>query len=250
MQGEDYLNGLMYHMTHSDNLFDIIKSRNLLSQQKLEETTLQALSIANEEVQNLRKRIFVWSIPEKRYRALHSYVPFYFATQTPMFYNQRNKGIQNNLVIFEVSCAYIGSVDHSVLFTDGNASKQQLSKFRGEKVYIEPATLDKDCKRRYIPNGPHGKSVKVSDFYADPSLLTHVNWDVITGHTFIEDKEEYLRLKHAEVLCPDNFPLDEMLSICVGTRKMVETVKSIFVACGYTEKDFDLPIAYKPHLFN
>lgn len=220
----------------------------MLSQQELERRNIQARSIANIEVQELRKRIYVWDIVEKQYRALHSYVPFYFTTRTPMFRNQR--GIEDDIVFFEVSAGYIATIDHTVLFTDGNASNQQLSKYLGEKVYIKPATsTDPLCSRKYVPNGPYGTSIKRSDFYANEAFLDRVRWNVIDGHTFVDDREEYIRVKHAEVLAPDRFPLDEMLCICVRTPGMIEIVENIFSKCGVTADDFDLSIVCKPNLF-
>lgn len=248
---EKYLNGYMYHMTHFDNLRDIITAGAVLSQHELEKKGIKSRSIANQEVQNLRKRIYVWCLPENRFRPLHSYVPFYFTTRTPMFRNQRDNGIQNDLIIFEISRAYIGSLDRSVIFTDGNASNQQLSKSAGEIVQIMPATAASNvCRRRYLPSGqPLGTNINRSDFYADPALLDRVSWDVIDGHIFVEDKEEYKRLKHAEVLAPDRFPLDEMLNICVSSDYMVEAVKAVFAEYGLTEATFDLPIIRKSNLF-
>src|ERR1700730_6872742 len=109
-----FLDGCMYHMSHFENLRDIVNAGALLSQKALESKKIKPHSIANEEVQDLRRRIFVQDLLEGQYRPLHSYVPFYFTTHTPMFRNQRDRGIQSDLVIFEVSRAYIGSIDKSV----------------------------------------------------------------------------------------------------------------------------------------
>ncbi len=251
MLSKDYLDGCMYHMTHIDNLESILGSGALLSQQELDKKGFKSYSIANQEVQNLRKRIYVWSIPEKRYRPLHSYVPFYFATRTPMFYNQRDRGVSSDIIIFEVSRAYIGGIDQSVIFTDGNASNQQLSKSFGEKVQIVPATASSPtCSRKYLPDGqPYGTNTKRSDFYADATFLDRVNWDVIDGYTFVEDKEEYKRLKHAEVLAPDRFPLDEMLKFCVGTNNMVDRVNALLKKLGITLEQYDPQVVCRPDLF-
>lgn len=238
----------MYHMSHFENLRDILKSGALLSQQELDSRKIKSYSIANSEVQNLRRRIHVWDFSEKRYRPLHSYVPFYFTTHTPMLRNQRNRGIQNQIIIFEVSRAYLD--DPGVLFTDGNASNQQLSKSAGEEVRIIPATVSRGiCQREYLPDGrPYGTNPNRSDFYRDVVFLDRVNWAVINRQLSI-DFEEYKRVVHAEVLVPDRFPLDEMLSICVNSNEMVKTVRTIFADLGLTEDDFDLPIVYKPDLF-
>ena len=236
-------------MSHFENLINILLCGALFSQHELERFNIQSHSIANSEVQGLRKRIYVWDPIREQYRALHSYVPFYFTTRTPMFRNQRGK--ENDIVFFEVSTAYIGTVDHTVLFTDGNASNQQLSKYSREEVYIQPASsANPSCHRQYIPDGPYGTNTNRSNFYSDEIFLDRIRWDVIDGNTFIDDKEEYTRVKHAEVLVPDRFPLDEMMCICVRTISMVEAVRSVFSECGLNENDFDLPVICKPNLFS
>jgi ssDNA thymidine ADP-ribosyltransferase, DarT len=220
------------------------------SQRELDHRGVISHSIANQEVQSLRKRIYIWDFDEKRFRPLHSYVPFYFTPRTPMFRNQRNNGIQNDIVIFEVSRDYIGS--GGIVFTDGNASNQQLSKAFGEEVYIVPATTSSgSCHRTYKPKGPYGKNPNRSDFYTDPAFLDRINWDVINGNLFIEDREEYKRLKHAEVLCPDRFPLDEMLNVYVSTVDMLKVVRHLFVEFGHPEHEdlYDLHLVCRPDLF-
>jgi ssDNA thymidine ADP-ribosyltransferase DarT-like protein len=92
MTNEDYLDGSMYHISHFENLRSILNSGALLSQKELESRKIKWHSIANREVQDLRRRIYVWDLFEKQFRPLHSYVPFYFTTHTPMFLNQRERG--------------------------------------------------------------------------------------------------------------------------------------------------------------
>src|SRR5437763_8413245 len=78
---------------------------------------------------------------------------FYFATHTPMLFVQYKNGIQDEIVIFEVDRSILKA--QGVLFTDGNATNQQLSKYMGEVIDIIPATkLNSDCRRRYRPSGP------------------------------------------------------------------------------------------------
>lgn len=249
MQDVGIENRAMYHMSHLKNLRNIILGNGLLSQEELERKNIITRSIANSEVQALRKRIYIWDLVKKQYRALHSYVPFYFTTDTPMFRNQHS--IKGDIIFFEVNIGYISTIDHSVLFTDGNASNQQLSKYFGEKVYITPVTsVSPTCIRKYTMNGPRGKNVYRSNFYADEVFLDRVRWDVIDGHhVFIESREEYLRVKHAEALVPDRFPLDEMTCICVRTPDTINVVKSVFAQCRLSENDFDPPVICKPSLF-
>jgi len=99
----EYLNGNIYHMVHFDNLKSIFLRRALLSKEKLaqEETTYH--SIAYDDVQSLRDRVYVWDAIGHKFRSLHSYVPFYISTHTPMLYVQFKREIQDEIAILEVS---------------------------------------------------------------------------------------------------------------------------------------------------
>lgn len=126
-----YLDGYIYHMVHFDNLRNIFQRRALLSKEKVLQEKISYRSIAYEEVQTLRDRIYIWDFSRQKYRSLHSYVPFYFATRTPMLHNKYTEGIQDQITIFEVSRVLLK--DQGVLFSDGNVSNQQLSKYRGKR---------------------------------------------------------------------------------------------------------------------
>lgn len=232
---ENHLRGRIYHMTHVDNLDNIFQQGALLSQKGLNQKGILPRSIANEEVQRLRERIYVWDLLEGKYRSLHSYIPFYFARQTPMLRNQYNKGTQDKIVVFEVNRAFL--TGPQVLFTDGNASTQQLSKSGGEIVRIIPITAAASmCHREYIPGGmPLGTNQNCSNFYNDPEFLDRVNWDVIYRRAHI-DYEKYKREIHAEVLFPDQFLLDEMISMSVFTESMYQVVNELKKKWGITLK--------------
>lgn len=229
MTGENYLDGYIYHMVRFDNLRSIFKRRAILSKESVIQEVIEYQSIAYEEVQNLRNRIFVWDFSKRTFRGLHSYVPFYFATLTPMLFVQYKKGIQDEIVIFEVSRSILKS--QGVLFTDGNASNQQLSKSTGEVVDIVPAThVRDDCRRRYRPNGPHGANTSRTDFYSHLTFLGRLNWEIINNRWFMD--EERKRIKHAEVLVPDIFPLGGVQNILVINQNMEERVNSLISKYG------------------
>ena len=241
-----YLDGYIYHMVHFDNLRSILQRRALLSKEKVLQEKIPYLSIAYEEVQTLRDRIFIRDSSEKRYRPLHSYVPFYFATRTPMLHVLYKNGIQDEIIIFEASRSLLK--DQGVVFTNGNASNQQLAKYGKERVIITPATvLDSLCRRRYLPDSPHGTNQSCSNFYADVSFLEHLDWDGINNRRYIDPLEEYIRIRHAEVLVPDLLPLGRVEGIVVRTRDMAQAVDALLEECGLIGR---IPSAVrKPQLF-
>src|SRR5260370_36893149 len=127
MSDMGYLDGYIYHMVHFDNLRSIFQRRALLSKEKVLQEKIPYRSIAYEEVQTLRDRIFIWDFSRQKYGSLHSYVPFYFAIRTPMLHNKYAEGIKDKIPIFEVSCV-IRKIQ-VVYFSDGNVFNKKLSIF-------------------------------------------------------------------------------------------------------------------------
>jgi hypothetical protein len=238
---DNYLQGMIYHMVSVKNLVSILNRQALISKEKLNKENLAYTSIAIDTVQSLRDRVFVWDNLAQQYYSLHRYVPFYFATHTPMLYWQFKDGIQNSIVIFEVSRTIFTTP--GVLFTDGNASMQQLSKFSGERVGIIPASSQNMvCHRVYRPRGPLGTNEDISDIYSDITLLDRLNWNIINDRDF--STPENKRIKHAEVLVPDILPLEHIERVAVSTLDMEQQISVLLAQYGYT-----IPVVYKPELF-
>lgn len=155
----------IYHMTHLKNLSSIFQKKALFSRTKIEESDIDVVSIADYHIQRLRKRILIrCDLPNHdAILFLHDYVPFYFATRTAMLRRQMESGIQDEIIYLEMNRTILK--EEGTLFTDGNATNQQLSLSEGECVIIEPAMLPSDkCNRIYPPNGPMGqtKIVRIS----------------------------------------------------------------------------------------
>src|SRR5579884_2966278 len=244
MSNVNYLDGYAYHMVHFDNLQSIFQRRALLSKRKVLQERISYRSIAFEDVQSLRDRIYILDASSRKYRALHKYVPFYFSTITPMLYVQYKNGIQEKIVFLKVSRSILK--DKGVIFTDGNATNQQLRKQGKETVYIEPITATNlSCIRNYTRGGPFGINQNRSDFYADPVFLNRLNCSIINDRWFLDD--ESTRIKHAEILYPDLLPLARIEEIIVSTRSMVDDVNALINGTGLAGR---LPSAvYKPDLY-
>lgn len=236
-------------MVHFDNFENILKQGALLSKTRLETEKTDFRSIANEEVQNFRDRIFLRDFSTKTYRPLHDYVPFYFATHTPMLWNKYTEGIQNEIIILAISRTILKV--QGVLFTDGNASNQQLSKFGKEKVGIVPAIpSNPNCYREYRIlkiklSIPPGTNPDRSNFYGDTVFLSELNWEVINDRWSKHPNKT--RLRHAEVLVPDSVPLNWIKGIFVNTQSMINAVNGLIIKYHLNRL---LPAAtYKPDLF-
>ncbi len=79
----------IFHITHIDNLENILKSSGIYAKNHL---PCNVKSIANEDVQEKRTAVL---IPNLLKHNLHDYVPFYFAPRSPMLYVNSIGGILN-----------------------------------------------------------------------------------------------------------------------------------------------------------
>jgi hypothetical protein len=240
LNNDKHLFGSIYYMVHFDNLESIFKHKCLLSLEKLRLKKIVVHSIANSNVQNLRDRIFIqW----EKLRSLHSYVPFYFATCTPMLHAQ-NISFRDQIVILEVSRFIL--LEQGVIFTDGNASNQQLSKYKNETVEVFPATAKHQyCRRYYRLGGPYGTNPNCSNLYADLMFLDHLNWNVICGQRCTTDEKR--RMKQAEVLVPDQVPISQIRSIFTCTEDVARLVNALTAKLSLARQ---LPLAvYRPELY-
>lgn len=240
----DYLAGYIYHMIHISNLQDVLQQRAIFSKERMSQKQIQYRSIAYDTVQKLRDRVFVFDSARRTFRSIHSYVPFYFATRTPMLYVQYQKGIQDKIAILEIERVILKG--QGVLFTDGNASNQQLSIYSKEIVQIMPATVERDtCRRRYHPDGPFGSNANCTNFYADVTFLDRLNWEIINGRYFTGS--ERTRIKHAEALVPDSVSLKWVKGIAVSSQTMVQSVNDLVNRYGLSQR---IPLAAcKPEMF-
>jgi hypothetical protein len=250
MISSDYLTGHLYHMVHYNNLSSIFRQGMILSNNELTKRTLSHRSIAAESVQNLRKRIFIRESPGKEYRLLHTYVPFYFAVKPPMLYVQRDNDLQDELLFLEMRRAVIQ--EEHVLFTDGNATIQQLSDRDHQKVGITAISEHNVlCQRIYKDDStPHGTNPNRSDIYIGAQFLSRLYWDIINNpniQTNLVSFEEHKRIRSAEVLIPDHVPLEMIQEISVKNHSLKNKVNELIVQY---KLDGKIPFAtVKPSLF-
>jgi|SRR5579875_146477 len=220
-----YLDGYIYHMVHVKNLRSIFQQRVLLSKNMLRKRRIGYISIANEQIQNLRDRIRIQVFPDRQSFNLHSYVPFYFTSHTPMLSAIRNKVPLEQIAFLEVPRSIL--TKQGVIFTDGNATCQQLSMSGTEIVLITPASLHSPrCKRYYIPHGPYGTGESTSDFYSDITFLEKLNWRAIEGGYTGIGLDERRRIRCAEVLIPDAVPVSFIKHVIIYNAQVAQEVKA------------------------
>ena len=241
----NHLKGSIYHIVHFDNLRSVFTRGGLLSREKLFVEGRTYRSIANDEVQSLRDRILILDVVVGRFRSLHNYVPFYFATRTSMLRAQLEHGLQDRIAIIEVNRSIMR--EKGVLFTDGNASNQQLTKYGAEKVQIIPAAMLKStCCRVYMPaDSPRGSNANCSNFYRNIVFLDQLDWDIINSRrSFIREKRQR---KQAEVLIPDLLPVSKIANIYVNNQTMMRDVNTLIAQCRLRGR---IPAATcKPEMF-
>ena len=243
----NYLEEYLYHMTHLENLVSILQSGALLSQEQAIRHRVIAHSIANDEVQALRNRVFILDNATGEFRNLHCYVPLYFTIRNSMLYRKFKDGIQDEIIVLEIDYSILQN--DGVIFTDGNASVQRLSDTKrniGETVEIKPATSTENGFRRYKPHGrPYGTGQTFSEFYADTTLLERLDWIVINGTDF-NDPEKSRKIC-AEVLVPDMLPLTNIRGIAVNNYAMIQKVNDLIIHNGIADQ---MPLTtLKPNLF-
>lgn len=137
----------IYHMTHIDNLKNILKY-GLLSHHN----DAVRHNIDNPEVNN--RRNFYEPIYNKN---VHNYVPFYFNPRNAMLYVNKEKQDEIVILAFDRSLIY----KQGSLFTDGNASVQ------GTKFYKDIKDLNKlnwQClKSKYWNDFEDGKRLMMAE---------------------------------------------------------------------------------------
>ncbi len=114
----------IYHITHINNLESILRAGGLIANSSLKRQQINYLDIAHENIQSRRANT---SVPCSAGGVLHDYVPFYFASRSPMLYaiHKGNvsgyKGGQDSVIYLVSDAEIIEAEGLDFTFTDGHA---------------------------------------------------------------------------------------------------------------------------------
>ena len=166
---------LIYHITHLRNLPSILDRGGLLSDTAIDTTGCEPTGIAHAHIKERRARKMV---PTAQDGTLADYVPFYFASRSPMLYaihNDRVEGYTEGQVpiLHLVSSTDVVSENGlPFVFTDGQAG------------------------------------VAISKFFDRLELLGEVDWEIMKGKWWNDTITHYdrKRKRQAEFLVHGFFP--------------------------------------------
>ena len=117
-------NTLLYHITHVDNLPNIIKSGGLWCDKKRVGKGFDSTNIAHADIKERRLKI---PVPLYSGTTLANYVPFYFCNRAPMLYSIHTgyvKGYsdgQDSVIYLVTTIARVLESESRWCFTDGHA---------------------------------------------------------------------------------------------------------------------------------
>jgi hypothetical protein len=191
----EYANRFLYHITHIDNLSDIIE-KGLLSTNEIRRHGISHKNIAYGDIQN---RISTMIVPCGNGGILHDYVPLYFCKRSPMLYAVINtQGISDQSIIY---------LEFSI-----NVLEQYPSMF-----------TDSSANSSIPPN-----------FYPNSSNLVKLHWNLIDtwcwGHQY-DTEIDVSQIKQAEALIYRILPLHSLKRIVVRDNKCKVIVENIVREC-------------------
>jgi hypothetical protein len=192
----------IFHITHGENLPSIIETGALMS--KSESTDISTTSVAYEDIQDRRAATQVTIGPKG---ILHDYVPCYFAPRSPMLFavHSGDAGGQSDQRAIIHLVSTVNEIEHHAcefIFTDGHAI------------------------------------MNLSEFFEDPSQLTHVDWNVMSSEYWNDtDKDpDRKRRRQAEFLVHQKLPWTAIQRIGVVSDEIADRVREIMERCDASHR--------------
>lgn len=199
---------LLYHITHVTNLPSVLEHGGLQSHLFIQQHELTYFDVANQDVQSRRNKI---SISGGIGGNLHNYVPFYFASRSPMlYYLHKKKLMQEDIIYFMTNIQTIIDNELPFVFTDAHAIR------------------------------------RLSNFYTDLSDLDNVDWDVMKSDYWNDTDEDMSRKarRQAEFLVHNHVPLSACIGFAVYSEKAKRKVEKML-----KDTNLYLPVAVRRHFY-
>jgi hypothetical protein len=128
----------IYHMTHWENLYGILRKGGLWCRAAMERSGLEYIKIADDRI--LRRRASK-KVPVGPRGYLPDYVPFYFCDETPMLSNIKSNEVPGydggvgGVIQLVADIESLAEVRVPFVFTDGNAASN-TTQFFADLTYL------------------------------------------------------------------------------------------------------------------
>lgn len=204
---------LLYHMTHYHNLRSILENGGLSAYSHILKRNVSYTNMAHQNIQDRRARRIIEVPPGGN---LHDYVPFYFATRSPM-----------------LSALIHGRVQGF----DGNEE---------DIIYLATRTdIIKESNLPFVFSDGHG-IIDITEFYNNLADLDKVDWDIMKERYWkdtLEDPDRERR-RQAEFLVFQFVDINYFLGIGVKNEKMKQVVMDIL-----NEYGIDFPVLVRKNFY-
>lgn len=202
--------GLLFHITHIDNLRSIIE-HGLLCDGSSDPAMLPHKEIGKSSIKEGRDSR---NVPVSPFGVVSDYVPFYFAARSPMLYTihegniEEFQGSQDDIVHLVTSVESVAASEHAFVVTDRNA---------------------------YYPYADFTNDLSRIDEFIDWELMESKWW----GKTI--DEPDRVERRMAEFLVYRFLPVTALIGIGTRTQAVAERVEVLL-----TSLDVNIKVGVRP----
>lgn len=203
----------IYHITHVDNLIEIINNGGLLANCQIQRCSINFKNIAYDGIQDRRATT---NVPCGPGGTLHDYIPFYFAPRSPMLYTINRGNVPG--------------------YTDGQADIIYL---------VSNISVVEDNSLKYVFTDGHG-IMAWTEFYDDLDKLDEVDWETMNDRYWNDtnDHPDRKRKRQAEFLVHQIMPWNCLTHIAVINRRIKIKVENSLPVKGYSPQVLEQPNWY------
>lgn len=199
----------IYHITDLENLRLIFGAGELRAKGRLDLDGQSYTNIAHMTIQDRRTHT---SVPCRPHGLLHDYVPFYFASRSPMLFTLSKGNV-----------------------TGFTGNQQSIVHLVSTVQTVQSATLD------FVFTDGHG-IMALTEFYNETVHLEEIDWSIMRAQYWMDTNEDpdRKRRRQAEFLVHERFPV----SLVQGIGVMNEAAKTE-VEVMAREFGLEIPVAVR-----